>query len=302
MTRRVVPFILTGAILFVGLAVGDEPEPGKGDSGEPPLRLKRKKRAAEPPAQEKDKEKGRQGDKEKEKPKAKDDEAPVGKDKEKAKDDEPPVPEDGRAAEEADEKEILERVQRNMRGVEEKLGNRELGDPTAQQQRDILRDLDSLIKKSEQQSGGGGGQDNQPQQQSGEQEKGKQGGQQQQRMQQQRGSKGQMAQRGGQRPRRELRSERGGRQRDRRMAGNQAPQAPQPQPGQGNHPGAGGQSPPSGRDINTEKYNDFWGHLPESLRAEMNAYSNPQPFMPRYDRLIREYYKTIAEQGRKKGD
>ena len=41
---------------------------------------------------------------------------------------------------------------------------------------------------------------------------------------------------------------------------------------------------------------------PSAMRAEMNAYSNPQPFMPHYDRLIREYYKTIAEQGRKKGD
>ena len=50
------------------------------------------------------------------------------------------------------------------------------------------------------------------------------------------------------------------------------------------------------------RINDQWGHLPEALRAEMNAYSNPQPFLPRYDRLIREYYKTIAEQGRKKGD
>jgi hypothetical protein len=49
-------------------------------------------------------------------------------------------------------------------------------------------------------------------------------------------------------------------------------------------------------------YKDIWGHLPESLRAEMNAYSNPQPFLPRYDQLIREYYKTIAEQGRKKGE
>ncbi|MFO0928723.1 MAG: hypothetical protein U0736_17165 [Gemmataceae bacterium] len=54
--------------------------------------------------------------------------------------------------------------------------------------------------------------------------------------------------------------------------------------------------------INVEEYKDVWGHLPESLRAEMNAYSNPQPFLPRYDRLIREYYKTIATQGRKKGD
>lgn len=70
----------------------------------------------------------------------------------------------------------------------------------------------------------------------------------------------------------------------------------------GNNPGGGNNGPDNTRDINTEKYKDIWGHLPESLRAEMNAYSNPQPFLPRYDGLIREYYKTIAEQGRKKGD
>jgi hypothetical protein len=306
-----VAMLLVGAIFLVGLAVGDEPEPGPGVWGrfapnaddEPPVRLKRKKRAGEPPAPEKQPAK--------EKPKARDDEPPPAqeKDKEKAKDDEPPVPEDGRPVEEGDEKEVLERVERNMRDVEEKLGNREVGEPTAQQQRDILRDLDSLIKKSEQQqqqSGGGGG-ENQPQPQGGEQqEKGKQGGQQQQRMQQKRGGGGggQMARRDGKRPRRELRSERGGKQRgDRQMAGNQPqPQPQQPRPGQGNQPGAGGQSPPSDREKPGDGTKDIWGHLPESLRAEMNAYSNPQPFLPRYDWLIREYYKTIAEQGRKKGD
>jgi hypothetical protein len=46
----------------------------------------------------------------------------------------------------------------------------------------------------------------------------------------------------------------------------------------------------------------YWGNLPESVRAQMDAYSNPQPFMPRYDDLVKKYYRTIAEQGRKKGD
>ena len=75
------------------------------------------------------------------------------------------------------------------------------------------------------------------------------------------------------------------------------------QPGStGNNPGAGGSDDPKAPENDRRAINDQWGHLPESLRAEMNAYSNPQPFLPRYDRLIREYYKTIAEQGRKKGD
>ena len=31
----------------------------------------------------------------------------------------------------------------------------------------------------------------------------------------------------------------------------------------------------------------------------MNAYSNPRPFLPRYDDLIKRYYRTIAEKGQK---
>jgi hypothetical protein len=64
----------------------------------------------------------------------------------------------------------------------------------------------------------------------------------------------------------------------------------------------GGDGPKSDKERDTKTYKDVWGHLPESLRAEMNAYSNPKPFMPRYDDLIQKYYRTIAEQGRKKGD
>ena len=63
-----------------------------------------------------------------------------------------------------------------------------------------------------------------------------------------------------------------------------------------------GKSPEDKKNLNADLYKDVWGHLPESLRAEMNAYSNPSPFLPRYDDLIKKYYRTIAEQGRKKGD
>src|SRR5262249_55191611 len=132
-------------------------------------RLKRKKRTDPPAKVEPGK---KDGEKAPEKPKA------------KAKEDEPLVPEDG-PPEEEDEKEVLERIARNMRAVEEKLGNRELGEPTAQQQRDVLKDRDSLIKKSESQQqqqqggGGGGGRADQQQQQD-------QGGQQGKRSAQQR--------------------------------------------------------------------------------------------------------------------
>jgi hypothetical protein len=69
----------------------------------------------------------------------------------------------------------------------------------------------------------------------------------------------------------------------------------------GNEGGGGGKSG-TGPDRNADLYKDIWGHLPEALRAEMNAYSNPQPFMNKYDELIKKYYTTIAEKGRRKSD
>ena len=48
-------------------------------------------------------------------------------------------------------------------------------------------------------------------------------------------------------------------------------------------------------------YKDIWGHLPETLRQEMNQYSREQ-FMAKYNDLLKQYYATIAEKGRKKSD
>ena len=46
-----------------------------------------------------------------------------------------------------DEKEVLARIQKNMRASEEKLSKKELGEPTLQTQRDALADLDKLINR-----------------------------------------------------------------------------------------------------------------------------------------------------------
>ena len=55
-------------------------------------------------------------------------------------------------------------------------------------------------------------------------------------------------------------------------------------------------------DKNADLYKDVWGHLPATLRAEMNAYANTKGFMPEYETLISQYYSTIAAEGRRKGD
>ena len=57
----------------------------------------------------------------------------------------------------------------------------------------------------------------------------------------------------------------------------------------------------SNRDKNTiaDLFKDIWGHLPQTKRLEMDAYSKER-FMPKYEDLLRQYYRTIAEQGRRK--
>jgi hypothetical protein len=272
------------------VARADEDGPAKKDRPDGPPRLKRKKRADTPPAVKEPK-----TDKDKQPAKA----------KEKEAEEDGIVPEDGPDGDpEEDDKDVLERIAKNMRSVEEKLGNRELDEPTSQQQRDILKDIDSLIRRKQQQQGGGGGAEQQPQ--GGADQEQKPGASQKQRRSERRMARGKQRGQGRQQARRQQRQGRGG---GRMMARQQprpgAGQRPQPRPmgGKGgNEPGKGGDSPEKKRDLNADMYKDVWGHLPESLRPEMNAYSNPQPFLPRYDDLVKKYYRTIAEQGRKKGD
>jgi hypothetical protein len=296
MIRRLLPFLLAAMVLVVGLGSAQEPA-GPDD---PPLRLKKKKRTGDAPPAPK---LPGAGDKDNDPAKPK---LPTqGGGKEKAKEDDPLEPEDGRADPEEDEKEVLDRIGRNMRGVEEKLGNRELGEPTSQQMRDIVRDLKSLIKK--QQRNQGGGEDQQPQNGGGgEQDKNqdKQQGKQSQSRQQSRSQSGQGKQRGKQRQRRQRSGRQRGNSSGQPKSGTGSEQRnPQQQPGStSNSQSGGGKSPQNNKNLNADLYKEVWGHLPESLRAEMNAYSNPSPFLPRYDDLIKKYYRTIAEQGRKKGD
>jgi hypothetical protein len=297
--------LLFASLVFVtafGRADDEVDQPKKENPDTP--RLKRKKRD-NPPAVKEDKDKSDK-DKAKEDDRKDKDTKKDKKGKDKAKDDEELVPEDGPMGEpQEDEKDVLERVNRNMRSVEEKLGNREVGDPTIQQQRDVLKDLDDLIRRSQQQEqGGGGGADQQPQ--GGEDQDKNDQKQQGGAKQQQRGQKqGQKQQARAQRQPRQNRQMVGGQQpKQDQGEGKGQKQGKQPQKGGGNDPGnnAKGDGPKNDKQVDDKLYKDVWGHLPESLRAEMNAYSNPKPFMPRYDDLIKKYYRTIAEQGRKKGD
>jgi hypothetical protein len=206
------------------------------------------------------------------------------------------------------EAEVVARIIANMHRSEEKLEKRELDEGILQTQADVLKDLDSLIALGEKQqqqqqqnnAGGGGSPQSQDRQES-------RGGSKPQKGSQQAGGnkpRGGNRPSSGSKPRGGMRA--GGsrpgqsKSRGRSRSGTALAQAkPQSNPGGGANPGAGGKSETGRKDLAADQYKDTWGHLPQSLRAEMNAYSNPRPFMPRYDDLIKRYYRTIAEKGRK---
>jgi hypothetical protein len=269
MMRRVVLCLLSTFLTVGSLARADDAP----DKPEPPVRLKKKNRIADEDAA---------------KPPAAEEKKPALK--EPAKDGEPkkeaePEPQNP----EQDEKETLERLSRNLRTVDERLANKEVGDATRQVQRDILKDLDALIEISQrppqnqdqkQQDAESAASDSKPS--AGKQPQPNGHGQRQQQTRgNRRGSRSQTA-------------------RGQKQGEGAQPKDPKPQGGAGDKPGAGKNSPEGANKL-ADVYKDVWGHLPESLRQEMNAYSREQ-FMAKYEDLIKQYYARIAEKSRRKGD
>ncbi len=312
MSRRFLPLLCAGVFALAGLAwAADEPPAKQPD--EPPLRLKKKKQADEQPKAEPGKTEPGKGDP------AKPTKPPEKKEPPKAEDKEPEA-----ERPEIDEKEVLARITKNIRSVEEKLAKGEITDGTRQTQDDILKDLELLLDQSRR--GSANNQDQQQQQNQDQQnqdqqnqqgKQGKAGSQSKGGAGKQSGSKGGqqqgMGKSSGRMSRSQARAMRRQQQRASRPGGKQggSRQAKGQQPGQdqnmakggsGSQPGGGGTSSgPKYRNADLDK-TSVWGHLPEAMRPDMNAYSSPQPFMPKYDDLIKKYYRTIAEQGRRKGD
>lgn len=267
------------AALLIPLTTAQEPD-------EPPVRLKKKERPDVP----------------KPEPEKKEDPKPEPKPPEPKPDDksEPEAPPPAES-----EEEIFDRLLKNTKKAQDRLANREVDDGTQQLQRDILDDIQKLIRKSESDQGGGGQQNQDQQNQDQKNQDGQQG---------QQSGKPQPGMGGGSKQQGQSGRER--RQQARQQRQGQGQQARQPgQPGQGN-PGQGNpqeqntaQAGPSnqggGGGMSKEEmnkiadlYKDVWGHLPETLRAEMNAYSR-EKFMAKYKDLIEKYYTNLAEKGRK---
>jgi hypothetical protein len=255
-----------------------------GDPGDPPVRLKKKERKdPAPPAakQKKDKEKQEDLDLEKELKKLE-----GAKDKVKEGSDE------ARKKAEEELKELVTRLHKNMQASEDRLGQKDPGDATREIQKDILKDLDELIKQSQSQP------DEDAQGQEGSEEKdGQTQGQKNQRKSSSRkkgkSQKQDMAKGGQKQPS-------GGQKSSPKQGSQQEANNGGKIPGDTTQGATGKDS--KGNNRVSDLYKDLWGNYPERQRQDMDTYARER-FMPRYEELLRQYYRTISEQGRKtKGD
>lgn len=159
-------------------------------------------------------------------------------------------------------KETLARLNKNFREVDDRLKKPDPTDPTQIVQQEIAKDLDQLIEETK-----------------------KQQEQQQQQRQQKKMSMSQKQKMNQQKQRQKNQQQ---------MAQQQQQQQPDGNP---NDPRGPGQSR-EGMSKVADLYKDVWGHLPETMRQEMNQYSREQ-FMSKYNELLKQYYATIAEKGRR---
>jgi len=187
-----------------------------------------------------------------------------------------------------DPKKIIERLHKNMESAEDRLDKKDSGDETRHIQSDIVDDLDKLIKQSQNNKGGGGGSSTRTvMRKKSSSSKGSQKNDSAQNNPSEKKSGGGKG--GGKDPQTD------------KSNGNEndnPDQAAGGKPSQ-NPAGGGGGKNSNNKEENTvaDLFRDVWGHLPLAKRQEMDAYAKER-FMPKYDDLLRQYYRTIAEQGR----
>ena len=169
-----------------------------------------------------------------------------------------------------DAKAIMERINKNIRDSEQRLKKSDPGDTTRQVQRDIVKDLNSLIEKAQEPPPpGGGGASGNPDNKDAQQN--------------QKGQEGQQASSS-----RSKRSER-----------NKMEQATQA--GQSRTGGGGNDNPSNAPDRRIDVSQGRGPSLPEMARQEMDAYLREE-FAVKYSELLKQYYQNIAEKSRRMED
>ncbi len=224
---------------------------------------------------------------------------------------------------EVDVAKTTEKVVQDAKEAGKRLADKDSGDDTQQIQKNILKNLDDLLRKANQpppMGGGGGGNSSSSQSSSGSSQQRPMGssqqpmgGSSQQRpmggssTQPKGGSPQQQPMEGGSSSAAQQRKER----REKNMAkGNQPQSNQQPSPlndradplGQlGNSASSPNQIIPKGKPLPprlADVYKDVWGQLPEKMRQEMDLYFR-EDFTPRYSELLRQYYSSLAERSAK---
>src|SRR5438552_471533 len=137
MTRRWLSWLAGTLVLTAGMILAaDGPLP----DDDQPVRLKKKKRPdrVNPGKDDPDK---KPADPDKKPDEKKDDKKADDMPGEITRDGEPVTPDE-------EDKEVFERIAKNMKSSEDRLANKELDESTRQIQEDIIKDLDSLIKSA----------------------------------------------------------------------------------------------------------------------------------------------------------
>jgi hypothetical protein len=174
-------------------------------------------------------------------------------------------------------KELLARIGKNMQASEDRLGQHDPGDGTQQIQGDILKDIDELLKPQQQQQNSSGGRSGSNRTQSAKQSQKSspqsvKNNQPQPQQADPKGSKGQQPKKGGD-PKEQMakddpkRAKEGGKSADKKSAFG-------------------------------DLFPGYWGDYPKKKRQKLNIYARER-FLPRYDELLRQYYRAIAEQKRR---
>lgn len=239
-------------------------------------------------------------------------------------------PKDAGSQENPDE--IIQRLKKNFNATEERLDKKDPGADTVKLQQQIIDDIDKLLKQQQNNNsgggGGGGGGGGNAGGGGGNSGGGNAGGGGQKQNQGGNGGAG------GKDDKQNAGGDGGGKEKDKDQAKNdpkdgggaggkddqkkkqgdggkepkdnkddQAKNDPPPKGGDGDgkQKGGGGTKGDSDRKPPTvsDLYKNPWGHLPEKRRQEMDAYGR-EHFPRKYEQLLREYYRTIAEQDSRK--
>ncbi len=230
-----------------------------------------------------------------------------------------------------DPKKIMARVAKNMESSEERLKKKNISEQTQKIQLAIIEDLDKLIQQQQQQNNKGGGSSSGKNKGSnsgqgtksgkaGKPGQGKTGKGQGQKNGNQPGKSGQGTQ-GTQKTKGGKQKPGAGKQKPGNIKGsqsggpkNQGKDTKKKKAGIAKVKGKGekgepGKNPGIAQLIKIKKepdntvadlFPDVWGMYPEKKRQELDAYSKIR-FMPRYERVLREYYDKIAKRSSSKG-